>query len=104
MSPDGSFVAFVLDQLADLGVTARAMFGGHGLYLGERFFGIVYEDRLFLKTDEATRGWYEERGMQAFRPTAKQHLKSYYEVPPDALDDPEQLLELADEAAARPET
>lgn len=100
MTTDPSFLAFVLDQLADLGVTSRAMFGAHGLYLGEKFFGVVFDDRLYLKTAEDTRGWYEERGMTTFRPTPRQHLKNYYEVPPDALEDRDQLLELAGEAAA----
>jgi DNA transformation protein len=41
------FKDFVLDQLADLrGVTARAMFGGYGLYRSVTFFGIVHQDRL----------------------------------------------------------
>ena len=76
------------------------MFGGHGLYLGERFFGIVHDDRLYLKTDDGTRSWYEGRGMRAFRPSPKQHLRNYYEVPPDAVEDRDQLLELAEEAAS----
>lgn len=39
------------------------MFGGHGLYLGTRFFGIVYKDRLYFRTDDSTRSWYERQGM-----------------------------------------
>lgn len=91
-----------MDQLDELGVTARAMFGGHGLYLGERFFGIVHDGSLYLKTGDETRPWYEGRGMTAFRPSPKQHLRNYYEVPPDALEDRGQLVELADEAASLP--
>ncbi|MDQ4024962.1 MAG: TfoX/Sxy family protein [Actinomycetota bacterium] len=102
MASEGSFLGFVLDQLSDLGVTARAMFGAHGLYLGKQFFGIVYGDRLYLKTGDSTRGWYEERGVPTFHPTPKQHLKNYYEVPPDAVEDRERLLDLADEAARLP--
>jgi DNA transformation protein len=71
VSAHGSFLTFVVDQLGDLGVTARSMFGGHGLYLGESFFGIVYDDRLYLKTGEDTRGWYEEQGMQTSWTTAR---------------------------------
>lgn len=41
-----SFAAFVLDQLAGLeGVSARRMFGGHGLYRGGDFFGIIHDGR-----------------------------------------------------------
>ncbi|MFN2587566.1 MAG: TfoX/Sxy family protein [Actinomycetota bacterium] len=100
MPPDASFLEFVLDQLSSLDVRARAMFGGHGLYLGDRFFGLVYGDGLYLKTDAKTRAWYEQRGMAYFRPNDGQHIRSYLEVPPDALEDRERLVELAEEAAA----
>lgn len=99
MSTRSPLVDFVLDQLRDLeGVRARPMFGGHGLYAGTRFFGLVYREVLYLKTDERTRAWYEERGMDSFRPTARQHLKNYLEVPVDALEDRDQLVQLVRDA------
>lgn len=53
---DDSVKEFVLDQLRDLGgVEAHAMFGGHGLYRGEIFFGILYKGRLYFKTDDVSR-------------------------------------------------
>jgi DNA transformation protein and related proteins len=36
--------------------------------------------------------------MGPFRPNERQTLKSYYEVPPEVLDDPEALLSWAGEA------
>ncbi len=87
---DDSFLAFVLEQLAALsGIKARAMFGGHGLYAGERFFGIVHRGRLYFKTDERGRAVYQARGMDCFRPNPKQTLKNYYEVPVDILESEE---------------
>lgn len=101
MANRDGFVDFVVEQLGDLGdVTAKAMFGGHGLYLGPVFFAIVYDDRVYLKTDAATSGWYEERGMPTFRPNERQDIKSYHEVPPDTVEDRAELLERA-EAAVR---
>jgi DNA transformation protein and related proteins len=89
----------VLDRLAALcGVTSRAMFGGHGIYWRGVIFGIVFQDRLHLKVDDGSREDYLARGMGAFRPNERQTLKSYYEVPPDVRDDPEQLLSWAKEA------
>lgn len=86
------FKELVLDQLGDLrGVTCRAMFGGHGLYHREKFFGIIHKGRLYLKVSPSTRSAYIEQGMKPFRPNAKQTLKNYYEVPPDILEDTEQL-------------
>ena len=94
------FVAFVLDQLGDLpAVTSRAMFGGHGLYLHDAFFGIIFKDRLYLKTDESTRPWYEERGMPFFQPNERQRSKKFLEVPADTIENREQLTTRAAEAA-----
>jgi DNA transformation protein len=103
MSPksDG-FKDFVLDQLADLhGVTARAMFGGYGLYHIDTFFGIIHKDRLYFKVTVSTLPRYTEHGMKPFRPNAKQTLKSFYEVPIDVIEDAEALIQWATEAIER---
>jgi DNA transformation protein len=95
-----SFVSFVLEQLAAMeGLDCRPMFGGHGLYRGATFFGILHAGRLYLKTTEATRGGYARAGMQPFRPSDRQTLGSYYEVPADVLESRATLLAWADEAA-----
>lgn len=92
MSTSDSFKDFVLDQLRDLhSVTCRAMFGGHGLYRGETFFGIIHKSRLYFKTTDASRAAYVKRGMKPFHPSAKQLLKSYYEVPAEIIEDAEML-------------
>jgi len=90
-----SFKDYVLDQLSALGITARRMFGGHGLYRGDEFFGILHRDRLYFRTDEHSRADYHARGMEPFRPNPKQTLVSYYEVPADVLDDSELLTNWA---------
>jgi DNA transformation protein len=87
-----SFAEFVLEQLRDLGqVDCRAMFGGYGLYQGGIFFGIIARGRLYFKTNAATSAAYRERGMQPFRPSAKQTLTSYCEVPADVIEEPAAL-------------
>ena len=97
---DDSFRDYVLDQLdAGAGITAKGMFGGHGLYRGKKFFGIVFRGKLYFKADEKARAFYVAKGMKPFRPSAKQTLKNYYEVPEDMLENPEELLKLAREAA-----
>jgi DNA transformation protein and related proteins len=89
----------LFDRLAALGeVTSRAMFGGHGLYWRETIFGILIEGRLYLKVDERSKPDFVSRGMGPFRPNDRQTLKSYFEVPPDVLADPEALLSWANEA------
>lgn len=97
-----SFKDFVLDQLADLrGVTCRAMFGGYGLYRGTVFFGIIHRGRVYFKTTQESRQKYVSRKMKPFHPNQKQTLTSYYEVPPEVIDDRETLASWAGEAAGR---
>jgi DNA transformation protein len=99
---EDSFRDFVLDQLrSQEGVSCRAMFGGYGLYLGADFFGILYDGRLYFKTDESTRTKYRDRGMGPFAPGGDQILKSYYEVPEEIVEDDEELASWAREAAMR---
>ena len=95
-SKDESFKDFVLDQLAGLDdVEARRMFGGHGLYRGETFFGIVHRGKLFFKIDESTVGKYRKQKMKPFRPNGKQTLRSYYQVPADVIEDADELRQWA---------
>ncbi len=99
--PDDSFKEFVLDQLSALPeLRARAMFGAHGLYSGERFFGILDEGRLFFKTDAASQTDYTTRGMGAFTYEMKGKVMSmaYHEVPPDVLENPHELTAWARKA------
>jgi len=101
---NSSFVSYVLEQLAELdGLGCRAMFGGHGLYLGRAFFGIVYDDRLYFKTRPDTVADYATRGMKPFRPNDMHALKTYYEVPADVLESRGQLSAWAAAAAAKPD-
>ena len=99
MTRDDSFRLFVLEQLQGLrGVECRAMFGGYGMYHDGVFFGILYRERLYFKTDEATRPAFRAAGMKPFRPNANQTLTSYYEVPVDILEDRQRCVEWAREA------
>jgi DNA transformation protein len=96
---DDSFKDFIIDQLYGLeGVTARSLFGGHGLYRGGTFFGIIFKGRLYFKTNDATRPGYVELGMKAFRPNPGQTLKNYFEVPADILEEPDRLVDWAQAA------
>ncbi len=98
---DKTFKDYVLDQLRGLDdVECRAMFGGYGLYRGETFFGIIHRGRLYFKTDAGSRPAYVEAGMKPFRPSARQTLKSYYEVPVDVIEDEDQLVRWARTAIA----
>ena len=91
-----SFRDYVLDQLSELGgLRCQAMFGGHGVYRGDVFFAILFQGRLYFKTDATTREAYVERGMKPFQPGPDITLKNYYEVPPDIVEDADALVEWA---------
>ena len=97
-----SFKDFIVDQLADLhGLTCRAMFGGYGLYLKTKFFGIIHKGRLYFKVTPETVDLYKAHNMKPFRPNAKQTLKSFYEVPIDIIEDAEALTQWATEAVEK---
>jgi DNA transformation protein len=106
------FVAFVQDQLRALApVSARRMFGGHGLYCRGRFFGLIADDTLYLRTDARNVTDYTDRGLTPFKPWADRTvvLKAYYPVPEDVLEAADDLTAWARRAldaaiAAEPDT
>ena len=99
MPKTDGFKDFVLDQLADLrGLTCRAMFGGFGLRYRDTFFGIIHKGRLYFKVSSTTVAEYQAHGMKPFRATTKMTLKTYYEVPPDVLEDSDTLVAWAERA------
>jgi len=95
MAVSGSFLAFVLDQVAALPrVSSRRMFGGVGLYSDGVFFGLIDDDTMYLKVDDETRPAFEEAGSGPFRPYADRPeavMKSYYAVPTSVLEDRDEL-------------
>jgi DNA transformation protein len=92
MAASESYRTFVLEQLGRVvPVTARAMFGGVGIYADGLFFALIADDRLFFKVDDSTRPAFEALGMKPFRPFEDENAMGYYEVPADVLEDAIQL-------------
>jgi DNA transformation protein len=81
----------LIARLQPLPAQARAMFGGRGLYLEGRFFGLVYDGKVYFRTDAGSRGDYIARGMTAFqppdRPRGPRTVGRNFEVPRDVLED-----------------
>jgi DNA transformation protein len=94
----------VLERLQPLPVRAKAMFGGRGLYLDGKYFGLINDGRVYFRTDDATRPDYTGRGMSAFQPKSRPRgprtVDRNFEVPPEILADPDQLKAWATRAAA----
>lgn len=50
MASDKHFVDFVVDQIKNVGViTSKKMFGEYGLYADEKLFGLICDNKLFIK-------------------------------------------------------
>ncbi len=96
------FTAYVLDQLSAWGgVSARKMFGGAGLYRDGKMFGLIADDVAYLKVDDSNREGFERAGSGPFKPYPdKPTSMSYYEVPPEVLEDPEAFVEWAERSLA----
>ncbi|MBL8642545.1 MAG: TfoX/Sxy family protein [Rhodospirillaceae bacterium] len=96
--PDATFKDYVLDQLRDFGgVGARAMFGGFGVYKAGVMFGLIAMDELYFKVDDSNRPDYEARKCQPFvyESKTKSISMSYWRVPDDVLENPDDLKEWA---------
>jgi DNA transformation protein and related proteins len=94
MAGKQQFLEMVLDQMSDIGgVSAKAMFGGHGLYQDGVFFAIISRERLYFKADDGTRDAFETRGLARFAYTARGKVMeaSYYEAPPEVFDAPHEM-------------
>ena len=107
MANSPSFVAHVLDLLTEFApVTARSMFGGHGLYTEGMMFALVDDDELFLKVDATSRSAFVEAGCRQWSYPGPKGPQpgNYFRPPPAALEDPRELrpwFELSLEAARR---
>jgi DNA transformation protein and related proteins len=92
MKVSASFREYVLAQLDELGdVTARAMFGGVGLYRDGVFFGIIAGDVLYLRVGEANRRDFDAHHAQPFRPYPDRPSTKYFAVPVEILESAREL-------------
>jgi DNA transformation protein len=98
-----SLVAHALDLLAPAGeATARAMFGGYGVYLDGVMCCLLDDEQLYLKADDQSRPAFLARGCKRWvYPSPNGPMETDYFAPPDeTLDDPEKMLPWAREALA----
>jgi DNA transformation protein and related proteins len=101
MAVSEEFLQFVLDQLAGLkGASARRMFGGAGLYLRGIMFGLVADDKAYLRVDDSNRASFEDAGSEPFHPYGKSVTMPYYEVPIEVLEDAADFCAWAEKALA----
>ncbi len=84
-----TFVDSLLDLLIPLGeVTARKMFGGHGIYKDDAMFGLVADNHFYIKTDDENKDAFIEQGCEPFVfgvRNGKAIVSKYYEPPESAF-------------------
>ncbi|MEY4732350.1 MAG: hypothetical protein RLZZ464_416 [Pseudomonadota bacterium] len=101
------FITFVQELLYAWGsVSARRMFGGHGLYHEGLMFAIVMDSRLYLKVDALNRPDFEALGLTPFTYPMKgrEVALSYWSAPDAIFDEPSEAVRWARsawDAAAR---
>jgi DNA transformation protein len=108
MPSDPGFVERVLELVELVGpVTARSMFGGHGVYAEGVMFGLLDDGELFLKTDAQSRARFVEAGCRQWHYVNKKvrmENTGYFRPPDEAHEDAEAMLpwaRLALDAALR---
>ncbi len=90
------FVTHCLELLDALGTTrAKRMFGGHGIYVDERFIALILNDTLYLKADDETRPRFEAAGSVPFDYATRDGQRvvlAYWAAPQDAMESPALML------------
>jgi DNA transformation protein len=97
-------VSELLSALGPIGI--RNMFGGAGIYCRGIMFGLIMDDALYFKVDDAERDTYVAAGCQPFTyegRNGKSIALSYYAVPPWLLDEPDEIATWAGRALAAAE-
>ena len=100
MAVSDGFLEYVSDQLSIGGeVTTRKMFGGAGLYREGKMFALIADDVAYLKVDDSNRDKFIATGSGPFSPYPdKPGMMSYFEIPPDVLENPIVLSAWAEES------
>jgi DNA transformation protein and related proteins len=95
VSSSRKFADFIVEQMAGFGpVTARAMFGGFGLYRDRVMFALIADDTLYFKADDTTRREFEAEGLGPFvygGKAGKNTTMSYWRAPERCLEDPDEM-------------
>ncbi len=97
------YVEYVKEVFSEFGsVEPRRMFGGHGIFHKGLMFGLVADDVLYLKADEAISRHFTERELEQFsyEKQGKAFKMSYYMAPDDIFDDLEEAKVWADRSYA----
>ena len=86
------YLKFLEEVFGQFGhISARKMFGGHGVYHQGVMFALIADGVLFLKVDDGNRHFFEQEGLPPFEYDKgnKTVVMSYCQAPDEMLEDPE---------------
>lgn len=90
------FRDFLLELFEPLGpVRIKNMFGGYGIYAGNVFFSLVFDEVIYFKADDETRPAFEAEGKPAFvltNSTGEKITTSYHQIPERLYDEPDEFV------------
>lgn len=87
MPVSDDFRQFVVDQMSVVvPVSAKRMFGGFGLYADGLFFGVIDDNRVFLRTGPGNVADFVDLGCAQFQPIPDARPMSYHELPGEVLE------------------
>ena len=65
MASNADFVQYIVDQCSGAGeIVANKMFGDYGIYCDGKIFGLICDDRLYIKPTEAGRALLRTSDLQ----------------------------------------
>ena len=102
MSNEQALAEYVKELLAGEPITCRRMFGGSGIFYAGKMFALIADGELFLKADDKNRKRFEDAALKPFvyYKKNKPMTMSYYECPPEALDNEEAMRDWAQSSFA----
>lgn len=65
MASNADFVQYIADQCGGAGeIVVKKMFGDYGIYCNGKIFGLICDDRFYLKPTEAARSMLREEELR----------------------------------------
>lgn len=102
MKKDAGFVQYVVEDLFSYlsEISARAMFGGYGIYRGGVMFGLIAEGELYFKINEGQKTRYLSLKSRPFvyMKEGKPYEMSYYFISEEVQENTPLFRELAEGA------
>ncbi|MEM1293854.1 MAG: TfoX/Sxy family protein [Verrucomicrobiota bacterium] len=88
MTSDQAFAEHVIELMGDFGeVSAKRMFGGHGIFREGLMFALIADGQLYLKVDPENQVEFERRDLEPFTYQRKDREMqlSYFSCPDEAF-------------------